>query len=202
MIELIYSGRLGNNVLQYSMAYLLSKELNYKIKEIGNSYFPDSFLVSSLENITSGGMEIQGPVVIYDDFTPLEEELLNKTPRKIILNGYFQKSKYYVNVKDEIKALFNFKDVCLDSDDIVVHIRKGDIANTENDLPDDYFISAIKRFGCLKNIYIISDEPEHNTVKKICDQFDCVKIATKSELDDMSLMVNANNLILSNGTFS
>lgn len=141
--------------------------------------------------------------------------------KDIVLSGYFQNFKYYQNKKEiiklylnkllSIKLEFDFKD-----DDIVVHIRGDDLKYQQYSI--NYYTKYLNSY---KNIYIITDNPNDNSVKYILKTYKNSKLITKNYscygsmthlatknfnnyeiIRDFLCLYNAKNIIMSISTFS
>lgn len=87
----------------------------------------------------------------------------------LLLEGYFQSEKYFINNKDFILNLFKptdeIKQLILEkinniSNSISIHIRRGDYLNLPNFHPQqsiDYYSSAVNLLGINENYLIFSD---------------------------------------------
>jgi hypothetical protein len=88
----------------------------------------------------------------------------------LLLEGYFQSEKYFINNKDYIINLFkpteNIKQTILErlsniSDSISIHIRRGDYLKLSDFHPQqslEYYTSAINLLGVDRNYLIFSDD--------------------------------------------
>jgi hypothetical protein len=87
----------------------------------------------------------------------------------LLLHGYYQSEKYFINNKDFIINLFKPTDEIKEQilnvipnikDSISIHIRRGDYLNSPSYHPQqsiDYYSSAINLLGVDKNYLIFSD---------------------------------------------
>jgi len=88
----------------------------------------------------------------------------------LLLQGYFQSEKYFVNNKDYIINLFEPTEIIKKEilskipnikNSISIHVRRGDYLLSPEyhpQLPLDYYISSINLFGFDKNYIIFSDD--------------------------------------------
>jgi hypothetical protein len=88
----------------------------------------------------------------------------------LLLEGYYQSEKYFINNKDYIINLFepteNIKQTILEKlpniqNSISIHIRRGDYLNLPDFHPQqslEYYMSAINLLGIDKNYLIFSDD--------------------------------------------
>jgi hypothetical protein len=88
----------------------------------------------------------------------------------LLLEGYFQSEKYFINNKDYIINLFkpteNIKQIILErlpnvQDSISIHVRRGDYLTSPDFHPQqslEYYMSAINLLGVDRNYLIFSDD--------------------------------------------
>jgi hypothetical protein len=130
----------------------------------------------------------------------------------LLLEGYFQSEKYFINNKNYIINLFKatneIKNIILKKipnicNSISIHIRRGDYLLSSDyhpQLPLEYYMSAINLLGNDKNYLIFSDDLEG--VKKI---FDSIPNKEFISLDEDYLELYAMSMcehnIICNSTF-
>jgi hypothetical protein len=140
--------------------------------------------------------------VEHPDFNIIET-INDKTPRKIILDGYFQRKKFVLPFKDLIKNIYRFQKINIGENDLAIHIRSGDlyIPNlSSNLLPPEYYEMAIEMIPH-ENITVCTDDPEKPVSAHIIKKYNC-KIFKGNERETITFMASHNNLILSQGSFS
>ena len=137
--------------------------------------------------------------------------LSNKTKRKTILEGYFQRYEYYKPYKSVIKndwlytkPRYKFKD-----DEICISVRAGDIwKNNSNEiihpdymaLPFSYYKSIIESKSWSK-IHIVTEDKDDLMVAKLVKDYQAVVHADSVE-DDFNTLRSSMNIALSISTFS
>ena len=130
----------------------------------------------------------------------------------VLIWGYFQSDKYFEGFNEEIKRLFTFpEDVVKKIDDrleqidkqlVGVHVRRGDYLRFPTIHPTcsvEYYKEAFSKFDDCNFIVTSDDIPwcEQNLDGDNVIFSNCV-----SELEDMYLLSQCNNSILSNGSFA
>lgn len=186
-------------MLVYSFGRIIAEELDYQLDKsklpwIRNIYLPP----------INTKLAYKKPIQIVgnsNDDNLLQEVIADKSSRKIQVNGYFQRYAFYAPYKEKLKLWFKPKSYEYDNNDIGIHLRKGDIAGTNNDLPDDYYINILKSFDYNK-IYIASDSPMCKTIFNLRDKFRKIHIIDDDPYNVMHRLSNFKTLILSQGTFS
>jgi len=205
MVEVLETGgRLGNQLFEYAFGRIIAENFGYKFTHNLKAHELDNEF--KLPRVIPG-KEIQQPVQtvngIHTWASDLLENILNdKSERKILLHGYFQKYIYYKNYKNKLKEWFKFDVNKFNfSNSIGVHLRKGDFKGSISDMPDDYFINILKNES-FENIVVTTDEPNHPTVFKIKNEFKNVLLFNDSPYKTLEAFVCFDKLIISHGTFS
>ena len=87
-----------------------------------------------------------------------DQELFDKCPDNVVLQGYFQTEKYFKHIEDEIRQDFTFKDDILNpckemmesvENPVALHVRRTDyVTNSANHPPCtlDYYREALSHF--------------------------------------------------------
>lgn len=132
-----------------------------------------------------------------------------KYTKDLLLHGYFQSEKYFIDFKNDIVNLFHIPEYDhinkfmsnLPRPITTVHIRRGDYLNNSlfhSVLGLDYYKSAMSRLEG-HNFLIISDDK-----KWVEDNFngDNIWKSKFDEIEDLVLMTKSDNCIISNSTFS
>lgn len=190
MIAILYNGRLGNNLFQYSAARLFQEKYNLKIiNPIVDNYFfnynaEDNFLNINYNNST---------IINESNFINI---LSHETPpcSNLILKGFFQTPEV---IKEFKKANFIKKNK-IEYEGTFVHVRLGDI-NGDCNCSYDYYEKAFKKYP--KYGYISSDSPNNEIVKKLSIKFN-LEICNLSPKETIIFASKFRNIILSLGTFS
>lgn len=206
-------GRFGNQLFPYMLGRVISEHLKYKLsgptesdrefslKEIGLNYNQETYTTYDTP------VQLLGNHSASDDFAHpdfnIEDVLNDLTPRKIVLDAYFQKKKYFLPFKDKITEWFKPNYIPVDKNDVAVHIRIGDLRCpnlTKNLLPVEYYEAAIQLFD-YKNVTICTDSPSDVIIEHLVKKFNA-KIFQDSEKNTVSFLASHNNLVLSQGSFS
>jgi len=206
-------GRYGNQLCPYFVGRILSENLQFKLfgptKDHAEFMLHDINLNYNQPNFQQYEMPIQqiGNHSLSDDHCNPDFDILetikDNTPRKIILDGYFQKKKYFIPFRNDIKKWFNLTQYQTQKDDIAVHIRLDDLLQPKhfnNLLPTDYYIQAIESIK-KNNVSICTDSPSHPFINYLIQKYNA-KLFLDNEKNTISFLAAHNNLILSQGTFS
>lgn len=227
MIATKLIGGLGNQLFQYAIALHLGKIHNTEVL-IDNSEF-ESYTLHKYaladfninENYASKGvvnkMNIHSEKTFY--FDPKFKEISDN----VLLSGYWQSEKYFLDIKDVIIQTYSVKKPLFglnaeisksiqSTNSISIHIRRTDyLPNTYNDqvlefINLGYYESAIQEISTKINnpfFYIFSDDP--SWVKSNLNiQFPHIFIDNNKEnaYEDLRLMSLCNNNIIANSSFS
>lgn len=122
----------------------------------------------------------------------------------VSLEGYFQSIKYFEDYIEEIKNLINLPTVKTDfikDKNVAFHIRRGDYLNY-GDLfifGNEYFKNQFLNF---KDYQINVFTDSHEIVLREFGGYDFNLIQTSSEINDLTLISQHDNVVCSNSSFS
>jgi len=220
MISCDLQGGLSNQLFQIAATYALSlrNEDDYGL-DFDKCYTPNQGYSSNKykNNILSKVNKINHEEVNFKHFYNEQNFSYEELPplKDILLNGYFQSEKYFLEYKKEIMDLFY-----LSSDDkkkirekfiwwgvtdksiTSIHVRRGDYLKHPKFHPVltiDYFNEAIKNIGDSYFI-VVSDDMEW--VKTNIKGDNILYSDFNDEILDLTLMTMCDNNIISNSSFS
>lgn len=210
--------RHGNQLCQYIVGRIISEKLKFKLLGIDQDHREFSMNGFNLNYNQSGYMSYDTPIQRigtsnnYDYSKTLEwahpdvdlDEICNDTtPRRIILEGFFQRKKYFLPYKELIKDWYDFINYDTPTDHAAIHIRLGDLRETNHPdlLPIEYYQQALDMLNFNK-LTICTDTPADSEyilplIKKYGAQ-----IFTGDERETICFLASHNNLVLSVGSFS
>ena len=133
--------------------------------------------------------------------------------KELVLNGYFQSERYFIDYKKEIIDLFNMEESPLVTDYLVpfktmdipitaIHVRRGDYLKNPDFHPVcsvEYYKKAMEKIGP-SNFIFISDDMEW--VKENFSGANIWYSNFTDEINDFKLMASCDNNIISNSSFS
>lgn len=202
-------GGIGNQLFQIAAGYAYSKRTNKNFYidsskwrggqgrngyEYLDTVFKNFKYANSNTRINVGYSE---PRFNYDPIPDPEEN--------IVLHGYFQSLKYFSECQDEFKSLLNLPKVSLpliDEFNIAFHIRRGDYLN----YPDIHYVCKSDYFNrCFDyfegyQINVFTDSPEYVKNEFSDKKFNLIEGHT--EVEDLVLISQHDNVVCSNSTFS
>jgi hypothetical protein len=165
MIQVKYNGRLGNNMFQYALGRYLAENMGYTLSA-------DPLPFARTNEIVSG-QSYEEPLEILEKQTcDVPAILANPSKRKVVLDGYFQHSQYYLHFMSKIRGWFTNpletpKELAnVNDSDLLIMVRLGDYFNPLQ--PNSLFASLTHQFyemsiemASPRRIYIVTDEPDH-----------------------------------------
>ena len=219
MITCLLQGGLGNQMFQIATTYALAKRNNvdygfdFNVCHTplqGNSsikYIDNLFSDINRITLTRNFNQYIEPKFSYSDI-PFKDNM--------VLRGFFQSEKYFLDYKNDILQLFKFSKFYsevvdeyllskkIGKNDIItsVHIRRGDYLNLQDYhgiCSIEYFKKAIEIIGGSKFIFL-SDDMDWVKQNFIGDDF--IFSDFKDEILDFTLMTKCHNNIISNSSFS
>lgn len=215
MLQITYHGRLGNALFLCIGSSLLAKKYNLRVFDYDMPFYQtphtNLFLINKYFELDL----FQGENT-FKDWVEINDKnfisALNGSPefvnKALHINksrdSYFQLKPFVINHKNEIKKHFKklIYDTNVDKNDLLVHVRLGDIAHMINSwVPDlHYYDTCFKSVNFNKG-YIVTDSPEHPLVLALIQKYN-LQIYLGSALDTLAFAKNFNKLILSPASFS
>jgi hypothetical protein len=203
MVKVIYRGRLGNHMFQYALGRYLAEKMSYKLVAE-----PLPFLKTHEKVV---GHSYSHPLEILEgQFCDIPKILANPQSRSIILNGYFQKSQYYIPILDRIKAWYaiDFKTPRELSDvqdsDLLLYIRLGDYFSPMKISLTKIFYETAIEMAAPRKLFIATDGPTHPFINEF-KKYKATVLTWKPEGKIMMDFLTArlfNKIAISCSTFS
>jgi len=211
-------GGLGNQMFQIAAGYSKSIDLNtqycinYGITHYGQQgKKPITYKDNFYKNIS---ITEETPSFVYGEPHFSYSELPDK--KDMVIDGYFQTEKYFINNKDRVKNLFYFSDNIKNKIDsslkkvknkiLGVHVRSGDFLSPGNFsshfiCTKDYYSKALEKFNLNDyTIIVCTDSP--GNLFEFFPKEDVIFSNSKNELEDLYLLSQCDDLILTNSSFS
>ena len=221
MVTAKLSGGLGNQMFMISAAVALAKRNNteyiFDLEKCSTELQGHPSLKykdNIFKNINSQTVDFSALPNIYKEphftYSPISYS------ENVVLEGYWQSEKYFSDFSGYIKNLFHFDDITKEkvSEFIsaspngrpitAIHVRRGDYGK----FPDtyymqevEYYTNAMKLFPDNNYIFLCFGEDKKWVEENF--QGDNVFISPfTEELDDLTLMMMADNIVIANSTFS
>lgn len=218
MITSYLQGGLGNQMFQMAAAYSLSLKLNVECSFDFRSSFvstqghkANKYKDNIFKNIQNKELNLQSFKVYREpEFRYNELPLVDN----MCLIGNFQSEKYFENCKKEVFEFFNFEkeihdktkkfisNQIGDSKLTAIHVRRGDYLLQPQFHPTcnvEYYQQAMDVIDSEKYI-LISDDINWCKENFTGDKF--IFSPFTNEIDDLYLMINCDNHIIANSSFS
>lgn len=203
--ESCYSGRLANQIFRNLAVSFIAKKNNLYveysshdlIKSLGIDLFIGENKYIHTQNLTDDNY-----------FNILDKD---KIDYNIDSNYNFFQTKeisYFLynylhseNIKQNIMSMNIFNERYNNNNDIFIHIRLTDACNFNPGL--EYYLNTIKEIKNTEcNIYIASDDINHQIIKDILCEYPNSVVLNYNEKETIQFGSTCKNLILSQGTFS
>lgn len=204
MTETLVNGRLGNQIFRNIAVSLVAEKHDLQVKycnydsisRLGIELFSGNMVHSTTQTLTDDNY-----LSIYNFNQPIT---YNLEPN----DNYFQ-SKHMSNiihdylhtekVKSKIIQVNPFKERYNNNNDVVVHIRLGDVANYSPGL--NYYMNTIKQIT-FDNLFITTDDKNHEMIRILLDTFNNAKLIDDDEIRTFQFASTCKHIILSHGSFS
>lgn len=217
MIVANIKGGLGNQMFQIGAGVSLANRLdtkfgiNYNLKHnciqgYPHTKYKDNLFANISETDYVPNYRYSEPEFAYK---PIEDR------NDMLIDGYFQSSKYFDNT---VKDIFNFPESITKKIDnklanipqkkIGVHIRRGDykIYSSTHPLQTvDYYTEAMRDFSidyASNNCVYILCTDDIGSVQSEFDMSKFIYSNCKSEIEDLYLLSQCDSIIMSNSTFA
>lgn len=204
MVEVIYLGQLGNRLFQYCFARIIAEGLGFCLKADPIPGFPNT--ETKLDGADYSDTDTDVQLIRYQDIN-LEVLFRDKPKRKIKIHGYFQKYKYFKTYRDIIrnnwlvtKELVHENEIS--SNDVVLHVRRGDYVSMGHALPFSYYEEALKKASA-DRVFICTDDPSDKFVAALCNKYHATIYHNPNEpWKDLKFISSFNKIIQSASSFS
>jgi len=201
---------LGNCLFQIAAAFDLSLKLGMKVSIPSDWIYLKYF--KNLENYIDFDVRLKNPVLYEEKDFHFNSIDLSNEGRDILLKGYFQSEKYFVDCADKIKELFDLN-IETKNNACSIHIRRGDYLKKQEYhpvLPISYYHWAVEEveentfFVFSDDIKWVSENFDFNSFKKkfVLNQYNSTVLDEISAINDFKAMMNCKNNIIANSTFS
>jgi len=217
MIVPVLKGGLGNQLFQISTAICKAEKedtgiaINYNFRHLvtqGNH--PNNYKDNLYKKIPT--TQTAPDYIVREQgfaYTPLPNG------KDMTLDGYFQSEKYFPNYREKLNKVFCFPDnikekinksfAKLNKKILGIHIRLGDFYKVHTNVhfvcTKNYYTNALKKFNLDEYVVIVTtDEPENFQRYLPTDNY--ILCNSKNEIEDLYLLSQCDDLIISNSTFS
>ena len=191
-----WAGRLGNNIITLVNGLILADYYNCNVKLPDHDFLNTNYVIFNKNIKLNEKPDITS--VKYQHFfrrknTKNHKNAFNNINKKIILNKLNNIFK------------FNYKNIDLGNNSLLIHIRSGDAFDISNYAPR-YVMPPISYYKNIinnnnyKNINIISEDTKNPCINELIKLYPNIKFKLKSLEEDINLILNVENIIISNST--
>lgn len=202
MITTRFVGRLGNSMFQLAAAIGYARKYGYEWAAPTNAressihrVYPDLPKTTlHYANYPKNGYDAEW--YDYFDIPDLGPDLL--------LAGFFQSEKFFVNAKDEVKKVFALDHYPEYEGYVSVHVRRGDYVQHAGSFPPitkDYVSTALTKVPTanIKGVLVFSDDIDYCKSQWV-DSFEYFQFS--DERKSLSAMASCSHHIIANSSFS
>jgi hypothetical protein len=222
MIEVNTFSQLGNNLFQYAFARILAEQMGYALTvrlshlpkfEQNNAHLRELMGRFRDAPFQIGGKSFNEPEERYaifdragfDGFNlDVRAIVANPEPRKIVLEGYFEKYAYYKPHKNRVRDWFALERNAfghqVHDQDILIHVRRGRDSRIYGRLLRLDFYADVLKTLTWRRIYICCNEIDDDVQRQFAP-FDPVYVR-QSPPDDFCFFQCFRRIIQANSTFS
>jgi hypothetical protein len=205
-------GGVGNQLFIIAACYAYSKKYNKRLIIDTSSWHGGSGSknISEYTNTIFKNFETNSGILENDSVTTIHESDFNyrEIPyydSSVSFSGYFQSLKYFEEYKDDFINKLCLPEVdtsFIKEKNVAFHMRLGDYLKYPNIYGDltNYFIQMFEVFGEEHQINVFTDSPE--IVRERFKDYNFNLIHSSSELEDLTLISQHDNVVCSNSTFS
>ena len=213
MISVLLSGRLGNQMFQYSVCRVVAEKNNYKfhIPKIGTPSTEGSHLKNFFPKLEMGteSVEIRQRFIEDHSIQKFNENIFSIKDFTEIC-GFYQSPKYFLGFESKIREWFNIQPDEMSkkllekynpSDYCFIHVRGTDYRNHGHwFLEKSYYIKAMDYMKSVKkdiSFVIITDDTD-----QCSEWFPNIQSFKNEMIVDFTLLSASKYLIIPNSTFS
>ena len=212
-------GRLGNQMFQFAALKGIARHHGYQFcfppsqnkNEWTDHQLLIPFKIGSTNELNIQYIDFDRPTYQEKGFG-FDQDLFDKCPDWVTIQGFFQTEKYFKHIKQELKLDFTFKDdiqnPCVDmisqlDNPVALHIRRTDYITNPNHtcLGLDYYERALNIFPN-QTVLIFSDDPQWCQNQELFEDDRFMISDNDDQYIDMCLMTMCKGHIIANSSFS
>jgi hypothetical protein len=197
MVEVRYKARLGNNLFQYALGRILAEHLGFELRAAPIPGFPNT--AQQVRGACHEGPE----EVLTGQRIDLAGVLANRSPRRIVLDGWFQRHEYYRPFREQIRSWLQFDAGILvpaGPAGVVLNVRRTDYVQLGWALPFSFYKEALERLNVGGGtIWIVTDDHRDPFFRQFGP---AVRFFHGTDLQQLLFMSRARQLVMSQSTFS
>jgi|LakMenEpi03Aug12_release.lakeMendotaPanAssembly.Ray.scaffolds.fasta_scaffold49454_5 hypothetical protein len=199
----------GNRLFQFAFGKILAQQKNVPFTSDSIPGFSGTYNNSTNLTISDNPIKTISYGAQYVDYNALLT-----TKETVIVNSYLQKYSYYIEHLDFLRQLFKvegYESLQVDKNELVIHIRGTDYLDGNVHINDEIFLELLDKISPSK-ASLVTDNINTRIVEELVKKG--VSVVTKNnltnkgnglneyEMYDFVYMLKANNLLISQSTFS
>lgn len=226
MVDVSYLCRTGNRLFQYCFARILAQELRYQLRAPAIDGFP------STRAPVNGAVHETPELAVFElygspgSYRALPRHALDRVVRRVSIpaivqkahgcrvkvRGFFEHFAYYAPYVDQIRREWVVPDAQVQvpaqhPDDLVVHVRRGDMVGLGLAMPWEYF-KQLFEVAQYRRLHIVTDFPDDPFFQQF-ERYDPVMVSSASStpdqphnvIQDFRTIMSFNKIALTSGTF-
>lgn len=201
-------GRLGNHLFIHCFARILASRLGCGFQAPPIAGFPNT---ATGDHRRQEAGDRRTELVLDGQDVDIEELAARRPlPRRVCLQGYFQRYEYYRPYKDLIRnEWLQFEPVAgIDDDAVVVHVRGGDAwqrhsgseRGNQSTVPVSYYRNILGQMR-YSRLYIVTERADDPVVHRLRQLYQC-EIVSDTPSNDLLFVASSRRLIMSRSTFA
>jgi hypothetical protein len=212
MIVVETKGRLGNQMFQYAFGLAAARRLGTEFAMAADE-LRGFFLLDGRSRAGDGS---SFPVVKIDNSDYDEpEEVLERLADDTVYSGYFQSERFFADAADEVRAAFRLRAEheeafrarygdLLERPYVCCHVRRTDYLTFFGGiaLPVSYYRDGLARLAPEPGTPIVFVGDDLDEVRAEFASLDGARFEQNEAAVDLQLLLNADALVVSNGTFA
>ncbi|CAM9179082.1 unnamed protein product [Choristocarpus tenellus] len=227
-IELLFMGRLGNNLFEYATARALADSLGWGLTmktawskpKFGTLLTPEGMKcfpgIRPIDSVPVRDLEVK-------EFRGVQVEMKDVEPRQIIMRNWFQNYNFFSYAKGNLRQIMAIDRSCCDDlrpgpEDVVIHFRnyRAELSKEQykklhfKDLGYSYYRKVLAHIsngkgGPPSKVWMVgqfgTDDPLPSQLR---EEFGAVLLNDKrrGQFQDFCFMCRANRLVIATSTFS
>jgi len=206
IVEVLYLGRLGNRLTQYCMGRIVATALGFDLWSETIPGFPNVQGFATDASPQSSRFQVIG-----GHRFDLAGILADRTPRRIVMRGFFHRYEYYRPHKELIREwLASDSGEQSPPDELTIHVRAGDIWKGDRDprkvhpeyhgLPFSFY-DGIVRSRPWSKVKVVTEDRSDPMVGKLVATYDA-ELQSGSKLEDFNALRASSNLVLSVSSYA
>jgi len=191
-LKIQHSNRIGNFLIKIKNSIHIALYYNYNIILPVHDFLNTTYIVIN-KDVTLNSEIITDTHNFYhrDRIQNIDPSLFNINRDKVLMI---------------LKNIFKFKNIPpLKNDELVIHIRSGDIFNSNPHQgyvipPLSYYTNIIKKNN-YKNIYLLAEDHHNPCINQLIKLYPTIIFNLQSLEQDVKLILAARNIVISYGSF-